>query len=89
MKQVEQFKKLETKKLPEELDYEAISGLRLSKTEIRRIPSGFCRSGVPELQGFLRQIFLSFLCTWNLIEEGEMEYMNYDLTLLENAVKEF
>ena len=29
MKQVEQFKKLETKKLPEELDYEAISGLRI------------------------------------------------------------
>ena len=29
MKQVEQFKKLETNKLPEELDYEAISGLRI------------------------------------------------------------
>ncbi len=29
LKQVEQFKKLETKRLPEDLDYEEISGLRI------------------------------------------------------------
>ena len=29
MKQVEQFKKLEAKKLPEDMDYDAIDGLRI------------------------------------------------------------
>ena len=89
MKQVEQFKKLETKKLPEELDYEAISGLRIEARqkleEYRPVSVG----QASRIAGFLRQIFLSFLYTWNLIEEGKWEYMNYDLTLLENAVKEF
>lgn len=72
MKQVEQFKKLETKKLPEKLDYEAISGLRIEARqkleEYRPVSVG----QASRIAGFLRQIFLSFLCTWNLIEEGEM-----------------
>lgn len=29
LKQVEQFKKLETKRLPEELDYDGVNGLRI------------------------------------------------------------
>ena len=91
MKQVEQFKKLETKKLPEELDYEAISGLRIEARQenleeyrpvsvgqasrIAGVYSGryFCPSCVPGI----------------LSKRGKWEYMNYDLTLLENAVKEF
>ena len=51
LKQVEGFKKLENKKLPKDIDYDAISGLRI-EAKIKRISSDFHRSGIQNCRGF-------------------------------------
>ena len=59
MKQVEQFKKLEAKKIPEDLDYEKVGSLRIeARTETGRIPPGIYRTGVQNL----RRISGRYLC---------------------------
>lgn len=48
LKQVEQFKKLETRKIPADIDYDAVPSLRIEAVaEIKAVPTAFHRSGIP------------------------------------------
>ena len=70
MKQVEQFKKLEAKKIPEDLDYEQVGSLRIEarqKLEAYRPVSIGQASGSP---GYLPRISPFFLSIWSSTEEN-------------------
>ncbi len=48
MKQVEQFKKLEQKKIPEDIDYEDVGSLRIeARAETGSLQTGIHRPGIP------------------------------------------
>ena len=61
MKQVEQFKKLEAKKIPEDLDYEKVKSLRIEARQKLELTDLFPLDRHPEFPVFHRRIFR---CCW-------------------------
>ena len=58
LKQVEQFKKLEAKKIPENLDYEKVGSLRIeARQKLGSIPSGFHWTGIQDFRGISGRYF--------------------------------
>ncbi len=71
LKQVEQFKKLETKRLPEDLDYEEISGLRIEAKQKLKEYRPVSIGQASRIAGVSPRIYRYCLYIWNLTEETE------------------
>lgn len=58
MKQVEQFKKMEEKKIPENINYDEIQSLRIeAKQKLNLVPSDQHRPGIPYFRRFPGRYF--------------------------------
>ena len=60
LKQVEQFKKLEAKKIPEDLDYEKVGSLRI---EARQKLEEYRPVSIGQASQYFRRITGGYLCT--------------------------
>ena len=62
LKQVEQFKKLEAKKIPTDLDYEKVGSLRIEARQKLEAYRRFQSDRLPEFQEFLLLIYQFYWC---------------------------
>ena len=69
-RQVEQFKKLEKKKIPEDIDYDKVKSLRIEAVQKLRSTGQSLLDRHPGFQGFLRLIFRYFWYIWEENRDG-------------------
>ena len=69
LRQVEQYKKLENKKIPDDIDYDDVYSLRKgSCTEIERIKTGISRTGFKNFGSFTGRYFSIAYISWQVIK---------------------
>ena len=70
-KQVEQFQKLENRKIPEDLDYDEIPSLRIEARQKLKIVKPVSVGQASRISGYHRQISPYCWCGWNRKREGK------------------
>ena len=70
MKQVEQFKKLEAKKIPEDLDYEKVGSLRIeARQKLEEYRPDLHWTGIQNFRCITGRYFCTYWYIWNSTEE--------------------
>lgn len=88
LKQVEQFKKLEEKRIPDDIDYDQINSLRIEAVQKLKLCKPIQLDRLPVFPAYLLQISLYCLYIWNREEcrimENKVWNRNYSILLIKS-----